>query len=237
MITQLFFLTKLLIFSFTPTQYETHHTPAEPPFAVSAPRKPPPPLALLRLPLPQLSSPQWFLKACMWSQAHRAATLAQRLSEPNRLRAASQRSLDDTAQRSPSRPAAHAQPRTPRCAPDYSFTGSSTAFSSSANLALAATWRSSAASSMRSSSGMPPTFSSSWMERKSPQGTPSKCSEWWILCAAAIFLRYGTSPMGPTGNRLCTSPSCTNIYAMPKMVMPRPAPKHMPGTTPPLKKP
>lgn len=50
------------------------------------------------------------------------------------------------------------------------------------------------------------------MDKNRPYGTPSKYSEWWILCAAAIFRKYGTSPMGPTGNRLCTIPSCTNMY-------------------------
>lgn len=41
-------------------------------------------------------------------------------------------------------------------------------------------------------------------------------------CAAATFWRYGTSAIGPTGNRLCTRPSCTNMYAIPNIVIPKP---------------
>ena len=58
-----------------------------------------------------------------------------------------------------------------------------------------------------------------------------------MVCPAAILRRNGSFPSGPVGNRLCTIPSCTYMYAMPKNVMPRPAPKHSPPKTPGVRKP
>jgi hypothetical protein len=54
------------------------------------------------------------------------------------------------------------------------------------------------------------------------------CREEQLLLTAACKL---------TGNRRCTSPSCTNMYIMPKRVIPRPPPKHSPPVTPGVKKP